>query len=151
MQFRQVIFQNILEQLIEHESAFFTPKLSSPKICRRSLFDIYYSLFLLTSLFIWQRHWWKNVSTWKYWSFYVFTIFLDFIGEHFLWKNYGFWHSVDFSDHETASLCKESVKKKIIISAFLQLLELSCKSWFIKVTSKFQKTYCFSQNAKKNP
>ena len=38
---------------------------------------------------------------------------------------------------------------KIIISAFIQLLELSCKSWFIKVTSKFQKNCCFSQIAKK--
>ena len=49
-----VRFYNILEQLIEHESAcltIFPPKLSSQKICRRSLFDIYYSLFLLTSLF----------------------------------------------------------------------------------------------------
>ena len=50
-----VRFYNILEQLIEHESAcltIFPPKLSSQKICRRSLFDIYYSLFLLTSLFL---------------------------------------------------------------------------------------------------
>ena len=43
-------------------------------------------------------------------------------------------------------MCKRA---KIIISGFLQLLELSCKSWFIKVTSKFQKNCCFSQIAKK--